>query len=73
MRHEEQETSSLGTEVGERLLTRVVQRASSFGSTGVRVRLLEALFEIGSRANHFGVRRWWDWAPRPLRLRPGRA
>jgi hypothetical protein len=39
----------------------------------VRVRRYAVAIEVGARAEHVALRRRWDWAPRPLRLRLGRA
>ena len=49
----------------------VVLRASSFGSTVVRVRLLEVLFEVGARAEHVALRAEVGLAPGPFWLRLG--
>jgi len=48
-------------------------QASSLQRNRVRVWLAVTSIEGGARAEHDASRQRWAWAPRPLRLRPGRA
>jgi hypothetical protein len=71
-RREEQGAPPFGAAVCELQLTGSSCRRLRSAHPSARAAICSAI-ELGARAERVALRRRWDWAPRPLRLRLGRA